>query len=365
MLKKANTVFLVDDNLKNIQVAANVLRLEGYKVLFSDNGKEGLKNIELYMPDIILLDIMMPIMDGFEVCKLLKENDKTRNIPVIFLTAKTEVDNISKGLELGGVDYITKPFNPKELIARLKTHLTIQNQKKELTELNETKDKLFSVMGHDLKGNVASILSLSGLLLDHEYEKSEDQRYEFYRYIHNQANNLNILLTNLLNWSKSRSDKMVYDPRPVDVKRIAEQNVRLLKENASLKNIKLISAVEVGFDVMIDENMINTVLRNLIFNAIKFTNVGGSITIDAEKRDGMAYIKVTDTGVGIRKEKQNTIFNRETVVSTNGTAEETGTGLGLSICNDFVAKNKGKIWLESEPGKGTTVYFSVPLPVVE
>ena len=358
---KSDTVFLIDDNPKNLQVAANMLRLANYKVLIADSGKEGLAKIEKYMPDIILLDIMMPVMDGYEVCMKLKSNEKTKDIPVIFLTAKTETESIAKGFEAGGVDYITKPFNSKELLARIQIHVTLQKQKTMLREVNTTKDKLFSVLGHDLRGNLASIISISELLLDDTYEKDPEQIKQFYRHINNQANNLNILLNNVLDWSKTRDNRIVFDPRKVDIKRLANMNIKLLKENAALKDLSLKSEIHEPVLVKGDENMINTVLRNLIFNAIKYTIPGGSISIMTESDKKNATIKVKDTGVGIRKEKQDSIFNSNTIVSTRGTIEETGTGLGLMICKEFVLKNKGDIWLESEPGEGTTIFFTIPL----
>jgi len=360
----SNTVFIIDDNVKNLQVVANLLRMSNYRVLFADNGKDGLKNIEKYRPDIILLDIMMPNMDGFEVCHRLKNNEKTRDIPVIFLTAKTESDSLTKAFELGGVDYVVKPFKSNELLARINAHVTIRKQKKQLEEVSITKDKLFSVLGHDLRGNLTSILSISELLLDESYVKDNEQIKEFHRYINNQANNLNIILNNVIDWSKSRDNTLAYDPRKVDLKKAAKSNVKLLKENASLKNIKLTSEITEPIIAYADENMLNTVLRNLIFNAIKFTNNGGNISIDVTVSESEAIMKVIDTGVGIRKEKQDSIFNSQNVVSTKGTAKETGTGLGLMICKEFTEKNKGRIWLESQPGKGTTVFFSIPLFIV-
>jgi two-component system, sensor histidine kinase and response regulator len=361
MSNKPETIFIIDDNLRNIQVAANVLRDEGFKVLFSDQGSEGIKNIEKYQPDLILLDIMMPLIDGFEVCTRLKSKDTTQDIPVIFLTAKTEIESITHGLALGGVDYVTKPFNANELLARIKTHLTLRRQQKELEMTNITKDKLFSVLGHDLRGNLASIITLSGLLLDPAYEKTEGQLKEFYGYIQNQANTLNIILTNVLDWSKSRDNKLSFDPHNIEIDKISENNIKLLGSNANLKQISMQSVVKPGVGAYADENMVNTVMRNLLFNAIKFTNLGGSIHIDAWKEAQRVVVKVEDTGVGIRKEKQPTIFSGETVAPTRGTNQETGTGLGLSICKEFVLKNGGEIWIESETGKGTKVFFSLPL----
>ncbi len=359
-MPEKNTIFIIDDNVKNLQVAANFLRMANYKVLISDNGKDGLVNIEKYQPDIVLLDIMMPGMDGYEVCQQLKINEKTRDIPVIFLTAKTETESLTKAFQTGGVDYVTKPFNSDELMVRINTHIMLRQQQKNLEILNITKDKLFRVLGHDLRGNLASILSMSELLLDENYEKDEQTITQFHRYINNQANNLNLLLNNVLEWARNKDNSLIFKPGRINLKKIADANVKLLKENALLKEITLTSAIEKDVFAYADMNMVNTIVRNLVFNAIKFTNSSGNVSIDCETSDQFIIVKVIDTGVGIRKEKQGSIFKNQRGNSTTGTANETGTGLGLIICKEFTLKNGGEIWLESEPGKGTTIFFTLP-----
>ena len=361
MNDNTKTIFIVDDNIKNIQIAANFLRMANYKVLFADNGNEALKNIEKYMPNMVLLDIMMPGMDGFEVCSKLKENKTTKDIPVIFLTAKTEAETIEQGFKIGGVDYIIKPFNRQELIARINTHITLQSQQNELLQINKTKDKLFSVMGHDLRGNISTIVSMSELLLDKNYNKTEEQIDQFHRYINNQAKTLNIILNNLLDWSRLNDDRIIYDPGKINIKKSIDENVKHLIEDATLKNIIIESALKADLFGYADRNMLHTVLRNLIFNAIKFTNIGGIIKVNAEKQGNEIIISVADSGVGIRKEKQDMLFNNETIISTRGTAEETGTGLGLYLCKQFIEQNHGKLWLKSEPQKGSVFYFSIPV----
>ncbi|MEQ8189134.1 MAG: response regulator, partial [Candidatus Eremiobacterota bacterium] len=157
-------VLIVDDVPKNIQLLGNILNNEGYDIIIAENGKEALERISDVLPDIILLDIMMPEMDGYETCKILKENDRTRDIPVIFLTAKTEMEDIVKGFNAGSVDYITKPFNSTELMARVKTHITLKKlfdkekeYVKELKELNKLKNKFLGIAAHDIRSPVATM----------------------------------------------------------------------------------------------------------------------------------------------------------------------------------------------------------------
>lgn len=156
---KKFSILIVDDVPKNIQMVANVLREEGYQMAFARSGDAALRHTETILFDLILLDIMMPEMNGYEVCEKLKQNPKTKEIPVIFLTAKTDTENVLKGFELGAVDYVTKPFNMSELLARVKTHLELREARQKLQELNATKDKFFSIIAHDLKNPFNALIS--------------------------------------------------------------------------------------------------------------------------------------------------------------------------------------------------------------
>ena len=208
--KNRQKVLIVDDVTKNIQLVANFLKQAGYDINFAISGKTAIKHIKKARFDLILLDIMMPEMDGFEVCKKLKSEDETKDIPVIFLTAKTDIDSITQAFKAGGVDYITKPFNKAELLARVKTHLELQHQKRNLKELNATKDKFFSIIAHDLKSPLNHLLGLSEILQKELESAGSDEIIKIANLINKSAKSGRLLLENLLEWSRSQGRMGIY-----------------------------------------------------------------------------------------------------------------------------------------------------------
>ncbi len=354
------SILVVDDISKNLQLVGNLLKKEGYKVFMAQSGKVVLQNIGKVNYDLILLDVMMPEMDGFEVCQKLKENEKTKNIPIIFLTARNELESITRGFELGGVDYVTKPFNGRELLSRVKTHLTIHDQKNKLIELNATKDKFFSIIAHDLKGPLGGLSSLAELLYT-EYEIfDEEKRKMFVKLLYGSTKTIFELLQNLLTWATSQRNKLPFQPQKVLVDEIISENLSLLENYAREKEINIISNYEKGTSIFADKNMILSVMRNLLSNAIKFTPQKGTIIIDCKKQDTTVLLSVLDTGIGIPAKNIYKLFRIDEHYSTPGTEDEKGTGLGLILCKEFVEKNGGEIKVESEKGKGSLFSFTVP-----
>ncbi len=359
-------VLIVDDVTKNIQLVASFLKQAGYDINFALNGKDALKHIIREHFDLILLDIMMPEMDGLEVCQKIKSDPRTQDIPVIFITAKTDVDSISTAFEVGGVDYITKPFNRSELLARVKTHLELRSQRKNLEELNATKDKFFSIIGHDLKSPLNQLLSLSEIIQNEIKRGREQEVIRMANLLTESAKSARTLLENLLDWSRSQTGKIHFAPEKLDINRITEEVVELNAQNAFQKNIKIKSAIDPGTTIFADENMVKTVLRNLISNGIKFTKTGGEIKLRAEQVNGMVIYSVADNGIGIKDEDVNKLFRIDINPKSIGNSSEKGTGLGLILCKEFVEMNGGEIWAESKWREGTTFKFKVPafsLPV--
>ncbi len=355
---KKSGILIVDDTPKNIQVAASILKEQGYQVAFTRDGQSALARVRSAKFDLILLDIMMPEMDGYEVCQHLKADPQTADIPVIFLTAKTDSDSVIKGFEVGGVDYVTKPFNPAELLARVKTHSELKRAKEELKELNATKDKFFSIIAHDLKNPFAVLIGCSDFLLQSE-PLTEDQR-ELAEDMNTASQQGYDLLQNLLKWSRSQIGHLACEPKMINIQNIVNETILLLKNNAMSKNIRLIGEIEENTSVYADSDMITTVIRNLLSNSIKYTPDGGSITISADDKGDVLEISISDTGVGIKPEDIEKLFRIDVKHSTPGTAKEQGTGLGLNLCKEFVEKNNGKIGVESTVGKGSRFYFTVP-----
>ena len=246
-------------------------------------------------------------------------------------------------------------------ISRLKeAEIEIQNQRDELLILNKTKDKFFRIIAHDLRNPFNTILGFSEFIKDKIQEKDYKKALFFAELLHNTSSVAYELLENLLTWSRSQSGAIVLSPQNIEVKKILDYNVLLLNAAAQLKGIDLTSDVKTFFYVYADKNMLLTVLRNLITNAIKFSKEGDSIILNAEKREKDVLFSVQDTGIGMDSEIQKKLFRIDENIKSMGTANEPGTGLGLILCKDFIEKNHGKIWVESSPGNGSKFFFTLP-----
>lgn len=360
-----NRVLIVDDNKLVRRMLRRHLMKKEYDISEAENGAMALAEIEKTQPDLILLDVMMPGMDGFEVCKRLKQNPATSDIPVIFLTAKTEKDDIITGLELGAVDYVTKPFSNKELLTRVNTHLelkaardTILLQREELKQANAAKDKFFSIISHDLSNLFYALIGFSSMLTEQLDNLSVEEKENFLQTILQSSEQGYSLLKNLLEWSRAQTGRITSKPTKLALKTLVADNLELSSTNAKAKNITLVSSI--SDTVFADKNMLETVIRNLVSNAIKFTPVNGKVEILSEEKDGEVEISISDTGVGISPKDIEKLFRVDISHTTIGTGEEKGTGLGLILCKEFVEKNGGRIWVESEVGKGSQFHIRLP-----
>lgn len=360
-------ILIIDDIAENIKVVANVLKKHNFNISYAQSGKDGIERAKKVYFDIILLDIMMPEMDGFEVCRLLKTDIKTKDIPIIFLTAKTDEESIKKGFEAGGVDFITKPFKTNELLARVNTHIQLKLVQEQLSKTNEeiqlankNKDKLLSIIAHDLRNPFSVLITFSKLIMDSFDEFSKDDILTYMKSFYETSKQGYGLLDNLLKWSKSQTGKMEIIPEQIDLNDIVEETVTLLNSQALNKHIKLENKVPQNIWAFADINMVLTVLRNLISNAIKFTNTGGEVTITSEQNENFVKISITDNGVGIEASDIDKIFRIDIKHSTSGTIGERGTGLGIILCKEFIEKNNGELMVESQPDKGSKFSFTLP-----
>ena len=356
-------ILIAEDIPKNMEVVCNILRKEGYRVAMAGNGRQALQMVSNVKPDLILLDIMMPEMDGFEACRHLKKAPETKDIPVMFLTAKTDTIEIVKGFKLGAEDYITKPFKGAELLSRIKTHLELKFSREALKELNATKDKFFSIIAHDLKDPLQFLLLSADSLYNRYDSFDETRRKDYIHRFHTSSQQLSALLENLLVWARSQSGNIKIKPGKIDVGTLAAESIDLLKGNAQKKDIELSSQIGPGTFAFADKNMIRTVLRNLISNAVKFTPPGGKVKVNAlnSTKGDWLEISVSDTGVGINEQDITGLFRIDVKKSTRGTDNEKGTGLGLILCKEFVEKNNGSIRVTSTPGKGSCFTFTLPV----
>lgn len=358
--EKKPIILIVDDVPKNVQVLGTLLKKIDCNLAVAMNGQQALQTIEKVRPDLILLDIMMPGIDGYEVCRRLKLVDETKNIPVIFLTAKAEAEDIITGYELGAVDYLTKPFIGSELLSRVKTHLALKQVKENLEEEIAAKNKFFSIISHDLKGSLSIILSFVQLLQNNHQSLSRGETDELLGDIESTSRNTLDLLDNLLEWARSQTGRIRFNPVQLNLGAIVDDILRSSGDLARSKNIELGSVVNAQ-NIFADRNMLLLILRNLVSNAIKFTHGGGKVSVGAVYPNGSVKIYVADTGVGIDGKKVEQLFKIDNKVSTPGTENEPGNGLGLILCKEFIQHHGGEIGIESVPGKGTTVWFTLPL----
>jgi two-component system sensor histidine kinase/response regulator len=364
------TILIVDDVDANVLLLNILLTKAGYKTLSACNGKNALEIIEKQLPDLVLLDIMMPVMDGHEVAAKLREMPKTVELPIIFLSALNSPDDIVKGFKFGAADYVSKPFNKDELLIRVRHQLilisakrTIETQKEELSKTIEARDKLYSVIAHDLRSPIGSIrMVMNALSLNVPKENLDEDMYELMMMGNRLAEESFVLLDNLLKWTKSQTGRLntVFQDR-VDVLSLIKGEVELSEVVAELKKISVKLEGHTNAKARIDQDMIKTVLRNLMSNAIKFSNPGGEVIVVVVENNNKIEVSVVDRGEGISEENQAKLFNSATHFTSFGTDNEEGSGLGLLLCKEFVSRNGGQIWFSSNEGEGSTFSFDIPI----
>jgi signal transduction histidine kinase len=362
-------ILIVDDVAANLKLLSDTLKAEGYKIRPVPNGALALQVAEKEKPALILLDIMMPGMNGYKVCRQLKENPKLKDVPVIFISALNDTNDIVKGLNLGGVDYITKPFRPEEIKARVSTHLKLHLQSiellrknRELQEINVTKDKLFSIMAHDLRSPFTSLLGLTKIMTENIKTLSPEKIEKMAGILNKSARNLFNLLENLLQWARMQQGNISFNPESFLLFFEVSGCISSIFDSAENKGIEINLNIPDNLEVLADMHMFETVIRNVIFNAVKFTPKGGRITVSAKTTaNNFAEISIRDTGIGMNNELMSKLFKLDEQTGRTGTEGEPTTGLGLIICKDFIERHGGKIWVESEEGKGSTFYFTFPL----
>lgn len=362
-------ILIVDDVMSNVLLLKVLLTNEKFAIATASNGRQALEQVDKENPDLVLLDVMMPDMSGFEVAQHLKANPKTAEIPIIFLTALNSTTDIVKGFQVGANDFISKPFNKEELIIRVTHQISlvaakriILNKTEELQRTIAGRDKLYSVIAHDLRSPMGSIkMVLNMLILNLPSEKIGAEMYELLTMANQTTEDVFSLLDNLLKWTKSQIGKLNVVYQDIDVVEVVDGVIDIFNMVAGLKKITIREVKPEKLAVYADIDMLKTVVRNLISNAIKFSNEGSEVLVKLEEKEGMAVVSVQDYGCGIDEEGQKKLLHTDTHFSTFGTNNEEGSGLGLLLCQDFVVKNGGTLWFSSKKGEGSIFSFSVPL----
>lgn len=378
-------ILIVDDHLENLQVLFSMLTDYGYEVRRVINGQQALNVVKSEPPDIILLDILMPEMDGYEVCQRLKSQEVTAQIPIIFLTAlDNEMDKL-KAFDAGGIDYITKPFHIKEVVARIENQLTIQRQRLAIAQQNEqlkehnlkleqlnaqlvkanskleqsNKDleQFAYIASHDLRSPLQTILGFAQIL-NQKYQDALDEKASHYLdRIISGAYRMNKLIKGLLEYSRIGTGSLNFVK--VDCDWILDQVLESLQ--AELEESQAVIETDPLPPVMGDELQIEQLFQNLISNAIKYRHEQGIpiIKITVKKHlDDEYLIGIHDNGIGIDVEDYPRIF--QVFQRLENCDRYPGTGIGLAVCQKIVDHHGGKIWVESEKNQGTSFYFTLP-----
>ena len=360
-------ILIVDDVMSNVLLLKVLLTNEKFAIATASNGRQALEQVEKENPDLVLLDVMMPDMSGFEVAQHLKSNPNTADIPIIFLTALNSTADIVKGFQVGANDFISRPFNKEELIIRVTHQISLVAAKRlilsKTEELQRTiagRDKLYSVIAHDLRSPMGSIkMVLNMLILNLPSEKIGAEMYELLTMANQTTEDVFSLLDNLLKWTKSQIGKLNVVYQDVDLVEVTDGVIEIFSMVASLKKIRIREMKPEKMMVNADIDMLKTVVRNLLSNAIKFSKENSEVLVKMEEVDGMAVVSVQDYGCGISEEGQKKLLHTDTHFSTFGTNNEEGSGLGLLLCKDFVVKNGGKLWFTSKEGEGSIFSFSI------
>lgn len=386
---KGMTILVVDDNPENINILRQALEMEGYKISVATSGEAVLKIASVTHPDLILMDVMMPGMNGFDTCKHLKANMDTQNIPVMFITAKNEIDDIVKGFAVGGVDYISKPYKHEELFARVSIHLyqtyldnelkvknnelfrlialgnknieelRVANEK--LAELNDLKNEFIGMASHDMRGALSLIQGFSKILVDERKVLDEASQVEFLEIIQTKSSDLLSLVNDVLNVAVIDSGKLELNKERTPIKEFLQKHIHLSKIKAQKKSIIIHEEFADTPVCFIDKNRMGLVIDNLIDNAIKYSPAGKNIFIGLKNVGNMAEISIKDEGQGIPAWEQTKLFRNFQKLSPRPTAGEPSTGLGLAIAKKMIEAHNGTIGVESESGVGSTFFLNIPL----
>ncbi|MTJ11395.1 hybrid sensor histidine kinase/response regulator [Anabaena sp. UHCC 0187] len=398
-LPNSATILVVDDNPMNLKLLDYTLSSKGYKVITEIDGRNVIKQVHSSIPDLILLDIMLPDISGFELCEQLKADSLTQMIPIIFMTALADNADKVKGLSLGAVDYITKPFQKEELLARVRTHLHLQNliksleiQNQELRqltqrnedlenrvaertaelrqslekekELNQLKSRFITMASHEFRTPLAIISSSSGILQKFSDRLSADKKQNHLQTIQNSIQHITQILDNILMINRAESEKIELHLEALDIIVFC----RHLKEEIEASSTR--HTIDFSYDlgeeildntliVQCDRKLLQQVLTNLLTNAINYSPNHHLVQFNLTKQNNQLIFKISDSGIGIPEADKVNLF--ESFHRASNVGNIPGTGLGLSIVKKCLDLHKGQITFDSQLGKGTTFTASIPL----
>ncbi len=365
--KNTPDILIVDDTPMNLKVLGDMLMSAGYAVRFAPNGELALRAAELEPPDLVLLDINMPGLNGYEVCERLKANETLRDIPVIFISALHETAEKVKAFDVGGVDYVTKPFHTQEVLARVKTQLRqiylqreLQDQNLQLTKLEQLKNDLTNMIVHDLRSPLTGLIGNLSMLQDGPESEMDESTEEMIGQASDCASLLSEMVTTLLDVSRLETNKMPLSIESADIRELAKAAVDSLGALSQSHRLNVESAKQ-GIRAACDRKVTQRVIANLVGNAVRYAPEKTDIDITIEPKEDMVAIRISDCGPGIPEEYRERIFEKfgQIEARTRGEARPS-SGLGLAFCKLAVEAQDGSIGVDSEAGAGSVFWFMLP-----
>jgi len=372
----AKTILIVDDVPANLEVVSRQLENHGYRAVVAQGGEEGVERARLVLPNLILLDVLMPGVDGFETCRRLKASAQTRDIPVIFMSALTDTADKLTGFEVGAVDYVTKPLNGAEVLARINTHLTLNTLRRKLEEQNAQLqqeivareqiqvalqrsntelEQLAYVASHDMQEPLRMVASYLQLVAQRYQGKLDAEADEFIGYAVDGAKRMQALINDLLAYSRLGTKAKPFGLSDCgDLVDMAIANLRIAIEESGARVTHTALPVVMG-----DATQLAQLFQNLLANAIKFRGAEPpQVHIEAEPAGSDWCFSVRDNGIGIAPEYHERIFVM--FQRLHGRREYPGTGIGLALCKKIVERHGGRIWVESTLSTGSVFRFTIP-----
>lgn len=362
------TILLVVSSLEHTEDLTNTLLKARFHVCKTEDTSSVIPVIEKDSPDLILSDMDKSLPQEAVTLSGLKNHGTGCFIPILFLTSPTNQNYISGNFIQDHVDFILKPFPSQELIIRIQHQLlwlkavrTIRRQNKSLKATLKARDKLYAVIAHDLRSPISTIKMINSSLSSEKARIKDPKILKLFEMINDTTEEAFNLLENLLQWTRNQNGKTKVYTTSFNMTPVIRQVCLLFSTIATEKEIVLANLVQGTHQVCADVDMVKTILRNLISNAIKFTYPGGRVEIEIVDMSEHALVSIKDTGKGIPRIMQSHLLNSNTYPSSYGTRNEKGSGLGLILSRDFVHINKGKLWFISQEGVGTTFYFTLPV----
>ncbi|MFA6959774.1 MAG: hybrid sensor histidine kinase/response regulator [Opitutaceae bacterium] len=367
---KGCKILLVDDDRLNLRILKTMLQAEGYVMEDAGSAEAALTKYDTFQPDLVLFDVMLPVMNGFEACRELRRRHGSQAAPVVFITAKQESDDVVEGFGAGGVDYIMKPFRQKEVVARIRTHLEIRllmaKQRSlvdQLSRANAAKNKFLGMAAHDLRNPLASIRGLAEFMLDGTVGPLSADQTELMNMIQQASQGMVTLVNDLLDVAIIESGELKLETCAVSLAELIEKSVVLSGLDAARKRTQIIFDERTEAPaITLDAAKIRQVIDNLLSNAAKYSPPGSTVNVCLSiNPGGEQVIRVRDQGPGIPDNERDRLFKDFSRLSAQPTGGEKSTGLGLAICRKIVEAHSGNIVAENQPSGGCE--FRVTLPV--